>query len=93
MLHRSPLAKIITGVLRTPDAARPRTDGLPACIARLKRAHRTLRSPHAAEQRGSHKHHRRLRQPHPGTQPAERRTQRGEHHPARGSPPGRGTVA
>ncbi|MFJ8948375.1 hypothetical protein ACIRG4_35020 [Streptomyces sp. NPDC102395] len=49
--YRSPLAKIITGLLRTPDAPRPQTDSLTAEIARLKRADRTLRSQHAAEQR------------------------------------------
>ncbi|MFC9916503.1 hypothetical protein [Streptomyces sp. NPDC127197] len=47
----SPLAKIITGLLRTPDAPRPQTDTLTADIARLKKADRTLRSQHAAEQR------------------------------------------
>lgn len=49
--YRSPLAKITTGLLRTPDAPRPQTDTLTAEIARLKKADRTLRSPHAAEQR------------------------------------------
>ncbi|MFJ4585655.1 MULTISPECIES: hypothetical protein [Streptomyces] len=49
--YRSPLAKIITGLLRTPDAPRPQTDTLTADIARLKKADRTLRSQHAAEQR------------------------------------------
>ncbi|WP_369268669.1 hypothetical protein AB5J55_00215 [Streptomyces sp. R11] len=38
-------------MLRTPDAPRPQTDTLAADIARLKKADRTLRSPHAAEQR------------------------------------------
>ncbi|MEU6814033.1 hypothetical protein [Streptomyces sp. NPDC046860] len=49
--YRSPLAKIITGLLRTPDAPRPRTDTLAADIVRLKKADRALRSQHAAEQR------------------------------------------
>ncbi|MGW2089319.1 hypothetical protein [Streptomyces sp. NPDC001880] len=49
--YRSPLAKVITGLLRTPDAPRPQTDTLTADIARLKKADRTLRSQHAAEQR------------------------------------------
>lgn len=49
--YRSPLAKIITGLLRTPDAPRPQTDTLTADIARLKKEDRTLRSRHAAEQR------------------------------------------
>jgi hypothetical protein len=49
--YRSPLAKIITGLLRTPDAPRPQTDTLTADIARLKKADRALRSQHAAEQR------------------------------------------
>jgi hypothetical protein len=49
--YRSPLAKIITGLLRTPDAPRPQTDTLTADIARLKKADRTLRLQHAAEQR------------------------------------------
>ncbi|MET8170231.1 hypothetical protein ABZT34_39385 [Streptomyces sp. NPDC005329] len=49
--YRSPLAKIITGLLRTPDSPRPQTDTLTADIARLKKADRTLRSQHAAEQR------------------------------------------
>ncbi|MFF3787680.1 hypothetical protein [Streptomyces sp. NPDC001933] len=49
--YRSPLAKIITGLLRTPDAPRPQTGTLTADIARLKKADRTLRSQHAAEQR------------------------------------------
>lgn len=49
--YRSPLAKIISGLLRTPDAPRPQTDTLTADIARLKKADRTLRSHHAAEQR------------------------------------------
>ncbi|GAA2248086.1 hypothetical protein GCM10010104_50750 [Streptomyces indiaensis] len=35
--YRSPLAKIITGLLRTPDAPRPQTDTLTADISRLKR--------------------------------------------------------
>ncbi|MUT90484.1 hypothetical protein [Streptomyces sp. Z38] len=49
--YRSPLAKIITGLLRTPSAPRPQTDTLTADIARLKKADRALRSQHAAEQR------------------------------------------
>ena len=49
--YRSPLAKIITGLLRTPDTPRTQTDTLTADIARLEKADRTLRSQHAAEQR------------------------------------------
>jgi hypothetical protein len=49
--YRSPLAKSITRLLRTPDAPRPQTDTLTADIARLKKADRTLRSQHAAEHR------------------------------------------
>ncbi|MFC4502509.1 MULTISPECIES: hypothetical protein [Streptomyces] len=49
--YRSRSAKIITGLLRTPDPPRPQTDTVTADIARLKKAERTLRSPHAAEQR------------------------------------------
>ncbi|MFF9765037.1 hypothetical protein ACF1GT_00080 [Streptomyces sp. NPDC014636] len=49
--YRSPLAKIITGLLGTPDAPRPQTDTLTADIVRLKKADRTPRSQHAAEQR------------------------------------------
>ncbi|MFF7986313.1 hypothetical protein ACFZDK_45635 [Streptomyces sp. NPDC007901] len=50
--YRSPLSKIIAELLRTPDAPpRPQTDTLTADIARLKKADRTLRSQHAAEQR------------------------------------------
>ncbi|MFD9069814.1 hypothetical protein [Streptomyces lasiicapitis] len=52
--YRSPLAKIITGLLREPDAPRPQTDVLAAEIARLKRAERALRSQHAAERREAH---------------------------------------
>ncbi|MGI5430301.1 hypothetical protein [Streptomyces sp. CA-179760] len=49
--YRSPLAKIITGLLKKPDVPRPQTDVLAADISRLKKAERTLRSQHAAEQR------------------------------------------
>ncbi|MFD3622832.1 hypothetical protein ACFWWT_48580 [Streptomyces sp. NPDC058676] len=49
--YRSPLAKIITGLLQTPDAPRPQSDTLAAHIARLKKANRALRSQHAVEQR------------------------------------------
>ncbi|MET7778896.1 hypothetical protein ABZT28_24475 [Streptomyces sp. NPDC005388] len=42
--YSSPLAKIITGLLRTPDAPRPQTDTLTADIARLKKADRTPRA-------------------------------------------------
>ncbi|MGW5285202.1 hypothetical protein ACWERI_38195 [Streptomyces collinus] len=49
--YRSPLAKIITGLLRTPDAPRPQTNTLAADIVRLKKADRALRTQHAAEQR------------------------------------------
>lgn len=52
--YRSPLAKIITGLLHEPDAPRPQTDVLTAEIARLKRAERALRSQYAAERRETH---------------------------------------
>ncbi|MFJ2264436.1 hypothetical protein ACIOKD_40205 [Streptomyces sp. NPDC087844] len=47
--YRSPLAKIITVLLREPDAPRPQTDTLTGEITRLKGAERALRSRHAAE--------------------------------------------
>ncbi|MFI2913892.1 hypothetical protein ACG2OD_37445 [Streptomyces sp. PDY-4] len=49
--YRSPLAKIITGLLQAPEVPLPLTDTLTTEVARLKKAERTLRSQHAAEQR------------------------------------------
>jgi hypothetical protein len=64
--YRSPLAKIITGLLKTPDVRRPQTDVLIADIARLKKAERTLRFPARDRAAGGARRHCRLRQPHPG---------------------------
>ncbi|MFD1662346.1 hypothetical protein ACFSL4_30185 [Streptomyces caeni] len=87
--YRSPLAEIITGLLRTPDAPRPQTDTLAADIARLKKADRMLPLPARGRAAGGTRHHRRLRQPQPDAEPAERRTRSVERHLARSSPPGR----